>query len=373
MSTTAHDGQDDPHITATEMQSPGAAAHSSRLTVHERSERYLATRLLYAALRPFKPALAKAKHEAPESTRLTEPHNTKKKCHVHETESDGVWVYDLTQKSESSQHGNDKAKGHRRRILYFAGGGWQMPPTDNHWAFCANLVCELPDTKVTLISYPLAPKNPVSVAYPRIEKVYKELMRQSTEAGEIVVVAGDSSGGNLALSLVTWTLLTWMDETVKPPAAILAISPTTDLRHEAPEIKQMDKVDPILSHSFINSTASTWCPGPVARESSDATEPAVNGYHPRQDWSFEDPRVSPIHADLRPLVRHGVKIHGITGSYDVLAPEAVAFREKCKQAGIEGEWLSWHGQMHCFPMAYRFGVKESRQAVDWIIQLLKTV
>ncbi|KAH7141775.1 alpha/beta hydrolase fold-domain-containing protein [Dactylonectria macrodidyma] len=373
MTTTAHHGQHDPHITARETQPLSTTAQSSRLTVHERSDRYLMTRLLHAAIRPFRPGLAKAKHEAPKSTRLTEPRRAKKKCHVHGTELDGVWVYDLTQKTKTSQRGNDKARGHRCRILYFAGGGWQMPPSDSHWAFCTRLACELPNTKVTIVSYPLAPKNPVSVAYPLIGKAYKELMRQSTEAGEVVVVAGDSSGGNLALSLVTWTLLTWKDETVKPPAAILAISPTTDLRHEALEIQQVEKVDPILSHSFINSTASTWCPGPIARESSEATELAGDGHHHRWDWSFEDPRVSPILADLGPLVRHGAKIHGVTGSYDVLAPEAVAFREKCKQAGIEGEWLSWHGQMHCFPMAYKFGLKESRQAVEWIIQLLKTV
>lgn len=276
-----------------------------------------------------------------------------------------MWVYDLTSKS-ASQDSN-----HQQRILYFAGGGWQSTPSNDHWAFCAEMVCRVPSTRVTLLSPPLAPNSPVSKSFPQIEKTFRALLQESAREKESIMVAGDSSGGNICLSLVTWTLLTGLDG-VPVPKALMAICPTTDLHHSLPEIKEVDKYDPILTHSYTNSTASKWSPGPVA-DTPPVTDTPVIIKDPRVkfDWSYDDPRCSPIRADLTPIVAHGVKIHGVTGSYDVLGPDAVAFREQCRKRGVEGEWLEWQGQMHCWPLAFKYGLSESREAVDWIIDVLK--
>lgn len=248
-----------------------------------------------------------------------------------------------------------------------------MPPSAQHWDLCTELARRVSNTTVTLVAYPLAPQNPASVAFPQIESVYKALLKDAAEAGEKVIVAGDSSGGNLALAVVTWTLMNQKNGAAEAPAAILAISPTTDLRHEVAEIKEAEKLDPILTHAFVNATASTWCPGPERPGTGEitVTEPSGRSYH--LDWGFKDPRVSPIQADLDVLARHGVKVHGVIGSYDVLAPEAAAFVEELKAQGVEGEWLSWKGQMHCFPLTFRYGLKEAAQGVDWIIDMLNKV
>ncbi|KAH0429861.1 hypothetical protein CcaCcLH18_08143 [Colletotrichum camelliae] len=339
---------------------------ASGLNVTERNERYFLTRVVQAVLKPLKPRLMKPKKGSDEKTRLTATKRAQRYCDITENEVEGVWTYDITPKT-SAERKEGAGAGYHRRILYFGGGGWQMPPSEHHWAFCAELVRRIPNTRVTIISYPLAPKNPVSVAFPQIERVYKKLLMESTKAGERVIVAGDSSGGNIALCVVTWTLKFQEGETAKPPVAILAISPTTDLRHEMEEIKKADKADPIHTHGCIHDTARAWCPGPVNDDGS--SQEKTSSY--RSDWSFEDPRVSPIQADLTYLVRHGVKVHGLTGSYDVLEPEAVAFRNKCKEHGVTGEWLSWHGQMHCFPLTFRYGLKESKEALDWVVGVLE--
>ncbi|RSM14843.1 hypothetical protein CEP52_001040 [Fusarium oligoseptatum] len=230
----------------------------------------------------------------------------------------------------------------------------------------------MPDTKITLVSSPLAPKDPVSVAFPQIEKAYKSLLKETAKAGEAVVVAGDSSGGNIALAVATWTLKTSREQDLAPPTAILAICPTTDLRHEHPDLKAVDKLDPVLTFSCINSTARTWCPEPSGL-SQGGTDPSAahNEKGLRLDWSFEDPRVSPIQADLTVLARNYVKVHGITASHDVLGPEAVAFRDKCNKEGIRGEWLAWDGQMHCFPLAFKYGLRESKEAMDFVVDVLQ--
>ncbi|KAM0425848.1 hypothetical protein ACHAPT_008786 [Fusarium lateritium] len=339
------------------------------ITVHKRTERYFMTRLLQAVIRPFRPALVKAGKIATEdSTQISAPKAVLKRCDVEERRVEDLWVYDLKAKPN-----NEKSReGYRRRIIYFAGGGWQMPPSNQHWSFCAELASRMPDTKITIVSSPLAPNDPVSIAFPQIEKAYRALLAETARAGEAVVVAGDSSGGNIALAVTTWTLMTSQEQDTKPPTAILAICPTTDLRHEHPDIKSVDKVDPVLSFSCINSTARTWCPEPSGSsqtETSSRTNSDEKYAH--LDWSFQDPRVSPTQADLSVLARHGVKVHGITASYDVLGPEAVVFREKCNQEGIEGEWLAWDGQMHCFPLAFKYGLKESKQAIDWVVDVLQ--
>ncbi|KAL0943437.1 esterase [Colletotrichum truncatum] len=355
-----------PDQTSVSHGSPENATVARGLRIHERHERHLMTKLLHIALRPFKPSLTRPKKVAPEVARLKAPKKTQKLCTVTEVEIDGVWIYDLALKKplETQCLSNGQR---RRRIVYFAGGSWQMLPATQHWAFCTELVRRLDGTRVTIVSCPLAPKNPVSVAFPRIENTYKKILAESTEEGENVIVAGDSSGGNIALCVVLWSLKHQEHETTKPPVALLVISPTTDLRHELETIKQVDKFDPLHTSECINDTAKTWCPGSVDMPTSDGAESKAQGV----EWSFEDPRVSPIQADLSYLVQHGVSVHGLTGSYDVLEPEAVVFRDKCKENGVTGEWLSWNGQMHCFPLAFKYGLKESKEAMDWIVHVLE--
>ncbi|KAF4978067.1 hypothetical protein FZEAL_5493 [Fusarium zealandicum] len=348
------------------------AKENPRLTVDERDERHLTTRLVQTILKPIKPALVKAgKTDSADPTRLKAPKSALKRCHIEERQVEGIWVYDLTSKPEHEEEG-EPSNRQPRRIIYFGGGGWQMPPSSQHFCLCAELVYRLSNTTVTIVSPPFAPKYPVSEAFPKIEDAYNALLRETALRGESVVVAGDSSGGNIALCLVLWTLLNGVEKDSKPPTAILAISPSTDLRHEHEDIKSSDKFDPILTHDAINSTAETWCPDGSLE---DHPPPEMKTEEDKRDgvfdWTFGDPRVSPIQGDLSVLVQNNVKVHGITGSYDVLEPEAVAFREKCKKEGIQGEWLAWEGQMHCFPLAFRYGLKESKAAMDWITDVLE--
>ncbi|KAK0378263.1 hypothetical protein CLIM01_04368 [Colletotrichum limetticola] len=320
--------------------------------------------LLQVAIKPLRPRLASPSKLPPNAERLTPPKNPRK-CHIEERELEGLWLYDITQKS-NSRSDRELSPRRQRRILYFAGGGWQMPPSKNHWTFCMELVRRLDNTTVTIISAPLAPKHPVSVAFPCIQRAYSSLLSESHDAGESVIVAGDSSGGNIALSLVAWTLKHPYKEVANPPVAVMAISPTVDLRHELPEIRVVEKSDSLHTFESIKATAEAWCP----KESSKTLQRNQGGNHVCYDWGLNDPRVSPIHADLGVFLQHNVRIYGVSGSYDVLAPEAIAFRNKCKEHGVSGEWLSWERQMHCFPLMFKYGLKEGKEGMDWMIHVL---
>ncbi len=69
----------------------------------------------------------------------------------------------------------------------------------------------------------------------------------------------------------------------------------------------------------------------------------------RGNWLVSDPRLSPILADLELLTRANIKVDGVIAGHDVLGPGAILFRKKFQECGVNGDWLEWEKQMHCFP------------------------
>lgn len=237
----------------------------------------------------------------------------------------------------------------RTRIYYFAGGGWQMPPSSQHWKFCVELSRNLPEANVILISYPLAPLSPASETFPKLSEWYETIMDDANLAGEPVIFIGDSSGANILLSLTLYQVM--HDPSMPHPKALMAISPAVDLEQKKREgvLEEVEKHDPIMNIDYINRTASIY--------SGDTNAATV--------W------ISPINADMNVLAKNEIKVYGVTGGYDVLTPDALVFRDRCIDAGVAGEWLEWDKQMHCFPLAWIYGLPESKEAKNWIIEMLK--
>ncbi|RCI12718.1 hypothetical protein L249_0509 [Ophiocordyceps polyrhachis-furcata BCC 54312] len=338
-----------PNGIISEYPSQQDAVESATLTIQRRADKSLPMRILLTLTRFLRPHLSKPKRakKAPirGSPRLTAPKRVSRSHDVQERKVDDIWVYDMSRKSGDAPI--------TRRIYYFAGGGWQMEASPHHWAFATALVDRLPQTCLTLVSYPLAPENPASVSMPMLMTLYRTLMRQSSAAQERVIIAGDSAGGNIALSLVLWALAeseNGQSNVASHPAAIMAISPSTDLRHHDPDMLNVAQQDPMLTIPFVNSTASAWCAGGSQTDG----------------WTADDARICPNLAPVELAQRHNIQINGVIGTWDVLSPEAIKFVDKCRDAGVRGEWLIWDGQMHCFPLASKFRLRESVEALEWI-------
>ena len=333
---------------------PGVAPEGHTIQVTKRTDRSIYMFILHHIIKLLGPQLIKARKIYPAGSPRLDPHSkAKKHCDIQERIVEDIYIYDLTAKhsdvtqksnADGAQSGNMSKKG---RLYYFAGGGWQMPPSSEHWALCAEFAKKLPGLRVSIVSYPLAPNSAAPATFSQMMKLYRSLLREADEAGEKVILAGDSAGGNIVLCLTLAALAE--DDSAPCPSAILAISPSCDLRRHNPEIKLLEKHDPILRIPFINSTAQKW----------------------RGEWDPADPRVSPLLADVSLLARRGVQAHGVVGRYDILSPDAVLFRMKCDEAGVRGRWLDWEKQMHCFPLAWSFGLPESVEAKDWILDVLQ--
>jgi len=236
-------------------------------------------------------------------------------------------------------------------MYYFAGGGWQMQPSSQHWKFCAELAIKVPGLVVSVVSPPLAPNSPASSTLPMLNKFCASALQQGHQADERVIFGGDSSGGNLALSLALQGLM--HDPAGLRPDALLAVCPAVDLqpmKEEGP-IKAICKKDPVLTVGSHNREVENWA----------------------KDSDRSDPTISPIEADMGLLAKAGVKVIGVTAGYDILTPDALKLREKCQESGVDGVWLHWDKQMHCFPLAYMYRLPESVKAKDWITEQLSGI
>ncbi|KAF5360306.1 hypothetical protein D9758_009107 [Tetrapyrgos nigripes] len=348
--------------------------------------------LLRIFLRPFRPRLAASdKHSfvgSPAgSLLLTIP--SKSKCSISHQEVKGINVYEFHPISHSTASTSTKPT---HRILYFAGGGFQSPPSTAHWAFCEELCLRLAGLyEITLVSYPLAPGCPAPKSLPILHKWLKATCVEGIEAKESLTLMGDSAGGNIALSLAFWWVShleheneprhhgehasTHMlegeieratetekaestDKNRSPLKNVFVISPPTDMRNQNRATFDADKHDPILSIPLINSVAQAWA-----------------GTDTHCKWDLDRPELSPNLQDASKFMKMrqlDIRIHGVVGTWDVLAPDALVFYQKCKQHGIEGEWLKWERQMHCFPLAWKYGLSEGKRGLEWILAVLRT-
>lgn len=325
-----------------------AAAQRSRMNVEYRTNRSIPMFVLHHLIRPFATKLITAKQVLPAGSPQLEPdRKAKNKCDIKEHRLEDIYLYELRPRSRSHQS-TEKTKK-KKRLYYFAGGGWQMPASSGHWSICADMANEVPGTAVVLVSYPLAPNSRAPAAFPAMMKLYRRILHEAAEAGEDVILAGDSAGGNIVLCLVLAALSDDFD--LPAPKALVVISPSCDLSRKNLDIITVQKHDPILRIPFVKGTADSW----------------------RGEWDAHDPRVSPLEGDVRLLARKGVELHGVVGRYDILSPDVLLFRNKCEEAGVGGNWLDWDKQMHVFPLAYTYKLSESVQAKDWIMDVLRRV
>ena len=150
-------------------------------------------------------------------------------------------------------------------------------------------------------------------------------------APERLAVTGDSAGGGLAAAL----LVRLRDEGRVLPACYVGMSPWTDLAGTGASMQELDDVDPWLSAAMVV---------PAAR--------AYAGTVP-----LDDPRVSPLYADLTgfpPTLVH-------VGGDEILLDDAVRFVDACRAQGVDASLGRFDGLWHVFQVFP--GMPESRDAL----------
>ena len=214
-------------------------------------------------------------------------------------------------------------------VVYVHGGGWVDEIRPQHWQLIARIARETRQRVVVPI-HPLLPRGRAR----QVRDGVVELVHQELAAGRQVRAAGDSSGGQIVLS----ALLALRDQGIALPAAAL-LSPALDLTWQNPRIPELEPIDPWLSVPGAEVLSAQWA----------------------GDDELTDPAVSPLSGDLRGLGPLTV----LTGTRDVLNPDARLLRDRARAVGVELAWHEAEDQLHVFPLLpTRAGERGARIVVE---------
>lgn len=225
-------------------------------------------------------------------------------------------------------------------ILYLHGGAYVSDIAPAHWTIAARLAVAL-GCVVHLPRYPLAPEH----GWQESRAGLLDLLRPDAH-GLAPVVMGDSAGGGLALSLVQELAgpaasappaISPAVSSAVPPAVVL-IAPWVDLLLDQPTAELASCRDPWLDADSLRQLGRLWAAG---------DDPAR-------------PELSPAQGDLGSLPPTLV----VTGTRDVLHPQALALVDAVRRAGGEIDLLVGPGLIHVYPL---LPIPEAGPALDRIV------
>lgn len=199
-------------------------------------------------------------------------------------------------------------------VIYVHGGAWVNEIRIQHWHLTARVARESRQRVVVPI-YPLVPFGTAR----EVRDGVVALVQEELDAGNEVRLAGDSAGGQLALSVA----LALRDQGIVLPATTL-LSPALDLSWKNPGIDAIQASDPWLARPGGRVLAEAW----------------------RGEDPIDDPVVSPLFGDLSGLGPLTI----LTGTRDILNPDAQLLRAKAQAAGVPVTWHEGAGQIHVYAL-----------------------
>jgi len=140
-------------------------------------------------------------------------------------------------------------------ILYFHGGGYAIGSA----ALTAGLASELArrsGARAVSVDYALAPEHPYPAAVHDAVAAYQALLDDGIPADDIIL-AGESSGGGLALAAI----LTIISTGLPRPAAVYVASPWADLTTTGASMTTKADVDPSLTPDGLRRRARDYATG----------------------------------------------------------------------------------------------------------------
>jgi epsilon-lactone hydrolase len=201
-----------------------------------------------------------------------------------------------------------------RDLLYLHGGGYATSAPAIYRDFGCRLAAAT-HARLLLPDYRLAPEHPFPAALDDAIAVYRWMLaNRASEAPPAII--GDSAGGGLAFAL----LLRLQDEGLAEPAAIVALSPWTDLAMTGASMRLNARKDPMMSPEIVARRATCY----------------LAGADPRT------PYASPLYGDFRQPPDTLIQV----GSDEVLRDDAVRMADRLRAAGGRVEIEVWPRMVH---------------------------
>lgn len=190
-----------------------------------------------------------------------------------------------------------------RTVLMLHGGGYVVGSPPGYRSL-ASAIAKGSKADVYTIDYRLAPEHPFPAALDDAVAAYRELLDRGVDP-EQLALCGDSAGGGLVVA----TLVAVRDAGLPMPIVGVLVAPWVDLELNSESLTRNGPNEPILTNAALQDMANAYLGGKVS---------------PR------DPRVSPIHADLRGLPPLMIQV----GSHESLLDDALTMARRAVEADV---------------------------------------
>lgn len=204
-------------------------------------------------------------------------------------------------------------------ILYCHGGGYSTGSS----LYARTLTGKLAmSTSMDVLSfdYRLAPEHPYPAATEDAMRVWNYLMLLGYGARDIIL-AGDSAGGNLALSLT----LKLKEEGRLLPRGLVLMSPWTDLTSSGKSHISKAEIDPVLNAVYL--------------------EEMIRNYAEGQELT--NPLISPLFGDYVGFPPTYIQV----GNNEILLDDSVMLYKKLLKANVSVKLDMFKGMWHVFQMS----------------------
>lgn len=219
-----------------------------------------------------------------------------------------------------------------RVILQIHGGGYIGPMKNIYRKFAVRYSKLSYGGDVLTVDYRVAPEHPYPAALQDALAAYLWLVREKKYRPDMVVFAGDSAGGGLALALVMYL----RDHRLPLPGGMILMSPWADLTCGGESYDSNYELDPLFGNT---------------RESMLYDSPYIGEEDPK------NPYLSPVFGNFKGLPPMLFQV----GSLEMLLSDSLTAAEKAGKAGVRRRISVYEGMFHVFQMSMDL-FPESREA-----------
>lgn len=246
------------------------------------------------------------------------------------------------------------------RTLYIHGGSFVLG-SPRSYRTLTSAFSEITGGAVLAIDYRLMPEHPRMAGIEDCRTAWRWMLENSPDGAQpanTVFIAGDSAGGNLALSLIAWIRDQRMrdpglrDQGLRAPDAVVALSPGTDTTLASPSLRSNLQSDSVLGPSLepllkLPTTLLLW------------------GGWMQLRINPSDPLISPVYGDLSRLPPVLIQV----SETEMMRDDARRYVNRACAQGSPVRLQEWRNMIHVWHL-FTPELPEAREALEEIRKFL---
>lgn len=289
----------------------------------------------------------------------------------------------LERKATFSILKDESSKNHHGKVLFYMHGGAFIGPnySFNNNYFTKDFCNQIPGLTVMNVKYSYAPEKPFPCALLEVLDCYLWLTSGDPQVEEIlgfkpqdIIVAGDSSGGNLAVSLmVLLNEIRIMDKKFKAvfPSSLVLLYPAVNMDETLYPSGMMSCVDFLLGTYTCNTLVRAYIPVRYRDENGNKnlvdTKDIPADYLGRKDHELlKSPFISPIYYDKLQDLSH-IAISLMAVEFDPILDASIQIAKEWK-GPVDFFFVeeAYHG-----PLLVHNVSSAAKKAFDYFVEMTK--